>query len=212
MPTPTLVAGAAFAILMLGACERREARDATTGAIRSPAVTDTTEAAAGRTDTAQASPTTAGKLTDANVVALLDEINKADSAAGALAVRKGTSTDVKAFGKLMMREHHALRVQGQQLAKKLGMTPQPPANDPVQPAARSEMAALQAAPKGAQFDRTYIEHEVAIHKAAIDLAMKGHDSTDNEQLKAFIEQARPFLQKHLERAEALQKQLGQPSA
>jgi putative membrane protein len=212
MPRSTLVAGAAFAILTLGACEGRESRDATTGAIRSPAVTDTAEAAAGRTDTAQASPTTAGKLTDANIVALLDEANKADSIAGALAVRKATSAEVKEFGKLMMSEHHALRVQGQALAKKLGMTPQPPADDPVQAAARREMAALQAAPKGVKFDRAYIEQEVAVHKAVIDLAMKAHGSTDNEQLKSLIEQAKPFLQKHLDRAEALQQRLGQPSA
>jgi putative membrane protein len=112
----------------------------------------------------------------------------------------------------MMSEHHALRVQGQSLAKKLGMTPQPPADDPVQAAARREMAALQAAPKGVKFDRAYIDQEVAVHKAVIDLAMKAHGSTDNEQLKSLIEQAKPFLQKHLDRAEALQQKLGQPSA
>ena len=36
-------------------------------------------------------------LTDANIVALLDEANKADSAAGALAVTKATNKAVKDF-------------------------------------------------------------------------------------------------------------------
>jgi hypothetical protein len=36
---------------------------------------------------------------------------------------KGTSADVKSFGKLMAGEHHALRAAGQAQAKKLNVTP-----------------------------------------------------------------------------------------
>jgi putative membrane protein len=164
------------------------------------------------TDTAVSGATEAGALTDPNIVALLDEANQADSAAGAYALTKATDPDVKAFAKLMMGEHHALRVQGQQLAKKLNVTPQPPANDPVQAAAQSEMAALKAAPKGAAFDRLYIEQEVAIHKAVLDLAEQAHDATQNQELKALIEKAKPILEKHRDRAEEIQEKLGKPTA
>jgi putative membrane protein len=153
-----------------------------------------------------------GALTDANIVALLDEANMADSASGAYAVTKATSPDVKAFAKLMMGEHHALRAQGQQLAKRLGVTPELPANDPLKPAAESEMAALKGAAKGAAFDRTYIEQEIGIHKAVLDLAGKAHDAAQNEELKKLIEQAGPVIQKHLDRAEEIQKKLGKPTA
>jgi putative membrane protein len=165
-----------------------------------------------RTDTASGVSAEGGALSDPNIVALLDEANKADSAAGALALKKATSPDVKAFAKLMMGEHHALRVQGQQLAKRLNITPQPPANDPVQAAAQSEMAALNAAPKGAAFDRTYIDQEVAIHKAVLDLADKAHGATQNEELKKLIEQAKPVIERHRDQAEEIQKKLGKPSA
>ena len=108
------------------------------------------------------SASAAGKLTDANIVALLDEANMADSAAGAYAVGKATSPDVKAFAKLMMGEHHSLRAQGQKLAKQLPASrPRPPADDPLKPAAESEMAALKAAPKGGEFYYIYIEQEIA---------------------------------------------------
>jgi putative membrane protein len=149
---------------------------------------------------------------DPNIVALLDEANKADSAAGAYALNKATDPDVKAFAKLMMGEHHSLRVAGQQLAKKLNVTPQPPPNDPVQAAATSEMAALRAAPKGPEFDRTYIDQEVAVHKAVLDLAEKAHDQAKNEQLKALIEQAKPVIEKHRDRAEEIQKKLSKATA
>jgi putative membrane protein len=145
-------------------------------------------------------------------VALLDEANKADSSAGAYALKKATDPDVKAFAKMMMSEHHALRAQGQQLAQRLNLTPAPPADDPLKPAAEAEMTALKAAPKGAQFDRTYIEQEVGAHKLVLDVAEKGHDAAQNAELKQLIEQAKPVIQKHLDRAEEIQKKLGKPTA
>src|SRR5215217_8050178 len=120
-----------------------------------------------------------GALSDANIVALLDEANMADSASGAYAVTKATNPDVKAFAKLMMGEHHALRAQGQQLAQRLNVTPELPADDPLKPAAESEMTAIKAAPKGPQFDRLYIEQEIGAHKLVLDVAEKGHDAAQN---------------------------------
>jgi len=40
-----------------------------------------------------------------------------------MATTKGTKADVRAFGVLMMKDHHALRVAGNDLAKKLNLTP-----------------------------------------------------------------------------------------
>jgi putative membrane protein len=163
-------------------------------------------------ETADTGAAGAARLSDPNIVALLDEANMADSASGAYALGKATDPDVKAFAKLMMGEHHALRAQGQQLAKQLNVTPELPANDPLKPAVASEMAALRAAPKGAQFDRVYIEQEIGIHKAVLDLAGQAHDAAQNEQLKKLIEQAKPVIEKHLDRAEEIGKKLGKPSA
>jgi putative membrane protein len=194
----------AVALLAIASCQPGE-RDRT-GEAESPAPGDPGAAGAMRSDTAP--PGAAGTLTDANIVALLDEANRADSAAGAYALTKATNPEVRSFAKLMMGEHHALRLQGQQLAKKLGVTPQPPANDPVKTAATAEMAALKAAPKGAAFDRAYIEQEVAIHKAVLDLAEQAHDATQNAELKALIEKAKPVIEKHRDQAEDIQEKLG----
>jgi putative membrane protein len=152
------------------------------------------------------------KLSDPNIVALLDEANMADSSAGALAVKKATSPAVKDFAKMMMSEHHALRLQGQQLAKQLKVTPEAPANDPVKPLAESETTALQNAPKGAQFDSVYIDQEIAAHKAVLDLANNAHDQAQNEQLKALIEKAKPVIEKHLDQAQKIQGELGKPTS
>jgi putative membrane protein len=198
-----LVPAAWLVIISLAACGDRErtadVRDTVPAGPETGMAGDTAAAA----DAAGDAP-----FTDANIVALLDEANQADSAAGALAVTKATNKAVKDFARLMMGEHHALREQGQQLAKRLKVTPEPPANDPVKALAQNETAALESTPKGPEFDRVYMEQEIAAHKAVLDLAENAHGQAQNEQLKALIEQAKPVIQKHLDQAEKIRDQLG----
>ena len=148
-----------------------------------------------------------GGLTDANIVALLDGANKADSAGGALAAKKATDAEVKAFARLMMSEHHALRAAGQALAKELGVEPKAPERDPLAPYVANEMKTLQSTAKGAEFDRVYIDNEVSVHQAVLDLANQARVTTQTPQLKELIEKAIPVIRKHLDQATALQKKL-----
>jgi putative membrane protein len=188
--------------LVAGACRERNKANETGAATGGPADTTLT-APSPRADSSAA----AGKLTDANIAALLDEANAADSTAGALAVTKAAAPEVKRFAKLMMSDHHALRLQGQQLVKKLQITPAAPAEDPVAPLAQQETSALNSTPKGPQFDRTYIDHEVTVHRAVKDLLEKSKEAAQNDQLRDLIGKAQPVIQKHLDQAEQLQKQL-----
>ena len=199
----TWIAGPSSVLLLAalaGAC-----RDRAEVGTRGSDTTAASESAAIGTDTAAAPAS--NELSDANIAALVDEANKADSSAGKFALGKAADPGVKAFAKMMMGEHHALRVQGLALAKKLKVTPEAPANDPVQTAGSSEMSALQSAGTGAAFDKAYIDQEVTIHKAVLDLASKAHDDTQNAELKSLIEKAKPTIQKHLDKAEELQKKL-----
>jgi putative membrane protein len=200
--TSTALSVAASFLLagMLAGCGERPRQDetgSTGGAASMDTATDTTAAAGAAAD-----------FTDPNIVALLDHANKADSSAGALAAKKATNPKVKQFAQMMMADHHQLRKQGADLAKKLGVTPGPPANDPVSALEQQETEALTAAPKGAEFDRTYIQQEVAAHQAVLDLADQAHQSADNPELKALIEQARPLIESHLKQAQAIEKELG----
>jgi putative membrane protein len=167
-------------------------------------------AASGDTAARAAAPATTpkGGLTDSNIVALLDDANKADSAAGALALKKATNPDVKAFAKLMMAEHHTMRVEGQQLAKQLGVAPKPPERNPLAGYVKGETDALQKTPKGAEFDRTYIDHEVSVHQAVLDFANMARVTTQTAELKALIEKGIRVIRKHLDQAQEIQKKLG----
>ena len=61
---------------------------------------------------------------------------------------------------------------------------------------------------GKAFDRAYLEHEVAYHKAVID-AVKGTllPATQNADLKALIDKATPTIQQHLDKAKSIQSKL-----
>jgi putative membrane protein len=189
--------GLIVAALAVVACSKKESYG-----------TDTTAASSTiSADTSAMAPATSGNWTDENIFALLDEANMADSAAGAIAATKGTSSAVRDFGKRMMRDHHTLRAQGEALAKKLKITPAPPSDDPVMPAGQKHMDILNSTAKGKDFDKAYIDGEVDIHKAVLDVATKAAGQTQNAQLKNLIQKAAPAIQAHLDMAEGIQKSL-----
>lgn len=193
------------ALCIAAACRAKEGSTVDTSAAAAGAAVapETSGSAAAATPAAGAQG-----LTDANIVYILDQANASDSARGRLAESKGTSADVKSFGRLMAGEHHALREQGQKLASKLGVTPQPPAGDQSEAQAGEEMSKLQAEPKGKGWDKSYIDYEVTYHQAVIETATKALDAAQNQELKDLIKQAAPVLQHHLDRAREIQKQLG----
>jgi putative membrane protein len=189
----------AIAVLALTACSKKESSSTDTTAASSTVSADTSAMSAGAP--------AAGTWTDANIVALLDEANAGDSTASAVAATKGTAAAVRDFAKRMMRDHHQLRVQGQALAKKLNVTPAAPSDDPVTPAGQKEMDTLNSTAKGKDFDRAYIDAEVDIHKAVLDLATKAASQTQTAELKNLIQKAAPVIQGHLDKAESIQKTL-----
>ena len=195
------------AVLLLAgvlACGDGAPRDETGGMAGSASARDTTPLSA---DTVP-SPGMTGDLSDANIAALLDHANEADSSAGSLAAKKATNPQVKKFAQMMMADHHQLRKQGTDLAKKLNITPQPPPDDPVTPLAQQEMDALKTAEKGPDFDRTYIQQEITAHQAVLDLLDQSRQAAGNAELKALIEKVRPLVENHLEQAKAIEKELG----
>jgi len=194
---------ALFVLVSVAACAKKEASS------DSARLADSAAAASNMNPpAATAAADTAPAMTDANIVFILDQANAADSARGTLASSKGTNANVKSFGKLMVGEHHALRAQGQTLAKKLNVTPQAPANDQSETQAKQEMDSLNALAKGAAWDKAYIAYEVGYHQAVKDIATKALAQAQNAELKALITKAAPIIQAHLDKAQAIQTKLG----
>jgi putative membrane protein len=179
------------------------------GCSKSDSTADTSKARDSATAAAAPAPAPAAApaMTDANIFAVLDAANVADSSDGSVAASKGTSADVKAFGREMMKDHHALRAEGQALAKKLNITPEPPAGDNSAAAAAAWHDSLVAMPKGAAFDKAYIDHEVTAHEQVLQKAQAAEAAAQNAELKAMLPKAAAKVQEHLDRAKQIQTKL-----
>lgn len=154
--------------------------------------------------TAQPSPEYTGPdLSDANILALLDHANQADSSAGAVAAAKGTDQRVRLHARTMMADHHRLRRQGAALVKKLNIIVQPPADDPLTSLALVQMDALKAAETGSGFDRTYLQHDIAMHETMLEQTTQALHSAGNAELRALLEHSREVIGTHLARARSL---------
>lgn len=162
--------------------------------------------------TATAAEPTPPPLDDANILALLDEANAADSTTGHLASTKGTAASVKTFGRDMMRDHHALRKAGQDLAKKLNITPTPPANDTLPAAAQRVMDKLNQMPKGPEWDKAYISGEVSAHQAVLSLLQTAQGAATDTSLKSAIGKAIPTIEAHLKMAQSIESKLNSTTA
>jgi putative membrane protein len=194
------VAILAVAAMAAIACSKKDNSPADTTAAASTTTADTSAIAASSTSAG-------GTWSDANIFALLDEANVADSSEGAIAATKGTSAAVRNFGKQMVTDHHKLRVQGEALAKKLKVTPTPPADDNIPADAQKEMDNLNSTAKGKDFDKAYIDGQVDDHKKVLDLAVKAMAQAQSTELKNLIQKAAPVVQSHLDKAESIQKTL-----
>jgi putative membrane protein len=146
-------------------------------------------------------------LDDPTIVAIFDAANTADIETGTLAAKRAQSKDVRNYGAMIAHDHEAARQMGRDLAKKLGVTPTPPAGDASAKTQAETMAALRAK-HGADFDRALVEHEVAFHKSVIDAIQTTLlPAIQNQELKALVEKIVPAFQAHLAVAQRLEQQL-----
>lgn len=171
-------------------------------------VADTSAATSATAAPAPAPATPA--LTDAGILGKLDADNVEDSTSGAMAVEKGTNASVKEFGRMMMKDHHAMRVGGMAVARKANVTPAAP-TDADAGADKAAGDSMAAAPKGAAWDKSFIDHQVEGHQKVLQFAQDAANATQNADVKAMIEKATPIVQKHLDKAKDIQGKLAAKS-
>ena len=201
MRTYGLKAAALCACLALAACGKKDN------------AADTTAAA--RTDSAAAAPAPAANapLNDANIMAAISMANDEEIADARLADSMAANANVKAFARDMVKDHSAMKSDGDKLASKEHITPAPPPNaDAERQRGESEMSQMRGAGKGAAFDKAYIDDQVADHQAALDKLNQFQAQAQDTALKAMITKALPKVQQHLQRAKDIQGKLGSAPA
>jgi len=157
-----------------------------------------------------ASPAAAqnAKPTDPQIAHIAYTAGQIDIEAAKLALDKTKNSAVRSFAESMVRDHTAVNEKALALVKKLKVTPQD--ND------TSKSLLEQAAEKktqlsklnGAQFDKAYVENEVAYHKTvngALQTVLI--PSASNAELKDLLQTGLKVFEGHQQHAEHLGKDL-----
>ncbi len=146
---------------------------------------------------------------DAQIASIVVTANQVDIEAGQLAKSTSTNADVKQFAQLMITDHTGVNKSAVALVTKLKVTPEDnPTSQSLKSGGEQNVANLKKL-KGADFDKAYIDHEVAYHQQVLDAVDKTLiPSAQNAELKALLVKVRPAFVAHLEHAKKVQAALG----
>ncbi len=147
-------------------------------------------------------------LTDSNIAAIVVGANKIDISAARIALDKSSNPKVREFAQRMVTDHQSVLDSAVKLVTRLGVTPEN--NDLVHALAKQsgEHEAKLKTLSGRAFDKLYIDHEVAYHKAVIGVVKNQLiPGAQNKELKNTLVSVLPAFDAHLAHCEMIQKSL-----
>jgi putative membrane protein len=200
MKRALLLTVAAAAAVSLAACKKQSA-EGPAGTTAPGQVLNRAQDAAGAAVGAASAALTGSHDTGAFVDNLVQG-NSYEIEAAKIAEQKSRSPEVKGFARMMVSDHTALGVAAEPVIAKAGKTP------PAQLDQRRQglLDNLRAA-GSREFDKTYIDQQVAAHKETLTLVTGYSQSGDDAGLKDLAAKAAPTVQAHLDKAQSLQGEL-----
>jgi putative membrane protein len=144
-------------------------------------------------------------VTDAQIAHIVVTANQVDIDAGKLAAAQATNPESRKFGETMVADHTGVNKSATELVTKLNVKPEDnPTSQALKAGGEKNLAKLKSL-KGAEFDKAYVDNEVAYHQQVLDAVDKTLiPSASNPELKALLVKVRPAFVAHLEHAKHLQ--------
>lgn len=148
------------------------------------------------------------QLNDSEIASVAVTANQIDVDYGKIALKKATNPELRNFAQTMIDDHTSIIAQAVALAKKLGVTPKDNAvTQSLLDGAKTTTKTLNGK-KGKDFDKAYIDNEVAYHGAVISTVKTVLiPQTQNAELKDLLQSVTPLLEHHLEMAKKAQSDL-----
>lgn len=145
-------------------------------------------------------------LSDPQIASVAVTANQIDVNYGKIALEKSKNPVIRNFAETMIKDHENIIKQATDLAGQLNLTPEDNATTQSLLDGEKTTTAKLDSLSGADFDKAYIENEVAYHKSVIS-AVKDVliPAAKNEQLKDLLTQVTPLLDHHQEMAEDAEK-------
>lgn len=162
-----------------------------------------------RTATASGAAQDMNKISDANIAAIVSVAGGLDIAYGKIAMSKSKDKQIREFAERMVTDHSAVQKAAEDLLMKLGVSPEE--NETSRGLAANGVKVKEQLNKlkGREFDKYYIDNEVAYHELVVNatenLLIPG---AQNAELKSTLVSVLPLFQKHLEHARQVQASYG----
>lgn len=151
----------------------------------------------------------AAVMTDANISSIVATANTGEIEQARLALSKSSNRAVREFAQRMITDHTAANQQLEMVLQELNMRPvADPTSQQLMSSGRQTLESLGAR-SGEDFDRTYMETQVSIHRwllATIDSTLI--PAADSEELEELVVSLRPTVASHLQHAEQVVAGLG----
>ena len=148
------------------------------------------------------------KLTDPEIASVAVTANQVDINQSKIAKEKSKNADILKFAETMAKDHQSVIDQAVALVTKLKVTPKDNAISKKLNADFENTKKMLTAKSAKDFDKAYIDNEVAYHKAVISVVQGTLiPQSQNAELKALLEKVLPVLKTHLEHAEMVQKMI-----
>ena len=146
------------------------------------------------------------KLSDPEIASAAVVANQNDIDFAAVAKRKSKNEEILKFAQTMANDHKAVIDQAVALVTKLKVTPKDNEVSRNLTADAAKTKKMLLATPAASFDKTYIDNEVAYHKAVISAVETVLiPQATNQELKTLLQNVIPTLKAHLEHAQMVQK-------
>lgn len=134
-------------------------------------------------------------------------INQMEIQSGEIAKSHGHASGVAGFGTVLVQDHRQLENKVARIADRKRIELQLTSDEyrrVREPLARQMTMTMDLAhEKGADFDRKFLNHMADGHLAAIDLLRTYRGTTNDDDIRALIDETLPLLQEHHRIAEAL---------
>jgi len=193
------------ATVALAACAKSDHNAATSDTAMGQPAGATTGAVAPAGSTATAAPAAdTTHMTDANIVAAAEGGDSSEVAVSSYMRTHASSAAVKSYANMLYDDHSKSLREMKSLASAQKITPQEPPGDTTAQKTAHTLDHLKSL-SGANVDTAFVNAEVMDHQHDIPEHQQMASQAQNAQLKDALQKGIPTLQKHLDRAQALQK-------
>jgi putative membrane protein len=203
---------------VLVSCSSDNRRNADTGMVEGGAgglsTRDTIPSGAAGSTRRDSTATTAvdSSATASSAAAILSQMNVANTTEiqlATLAAKKASSPKVKQIAGKLATDHSKNREQLRALAQRLNVTLTPAQGGSVSAADSAAMPPDLQGKSGRNFDRAFVQHEIADHQSNIQkLQTQAIPSAQDAAVKAYLQKTVTEMQAHLSSLKQVQQQLG----